>query len=74
MLTVQRKAGNLQPRGRRDMKIELVTLSFICCSVQKYSQSKDIEEHSYHNIQGNKQQTPHQHVVTHTEGYIIAKT
>lgn len=56
------------------MKIELVTLSFICCSVQKYSQSKDIEEHSYHNIQGNKQQTPHQHVVTHTEAYIIAKT
>lgn len=53
------------------MKIELVTLSFICCSVQKYSQPKDIEEHS---IQGNKQYTPHQNVVTQTEAYTIVKT
>lgn len=36
------------------MKIEMVTLSFTCYTVQKYSQSKAVEENNYHNIQGNK--------------------
>lgn len=56
------------------MKTELVTLSFMCSTVQKYSQPKDTEEHSYHNIQGNKQHTPHQNMVTQTEAYNIVKT
>lgn len=56
------------------MKIALVTWSFMCCTVQKYSQSKDTEEHRYHNIQGNKQHTPHQNMVTQTEAYIIVRT
>lgn len=41
------------------MKIEMVTLSFTCYTVQKYSQSKAVEENNYHNIQGNKQYTSH---------------
>lgn len=55
------------------MKTKLVTLSFMCSTVQKYSQPKDTEEHSYHNIQGNKQHTPHQNMVTQTEAYNIVK-
>lgn len=53
------------------MKTELVPLSFMCSTVQKYSQPKDTEEH---NIQGNKQHTPHQNMVTQTEAYNVVKT